>query len=101
MPLAKPKRVRCHTGGHPSHEDSLPRLNRAIGQVEGAKKMIAAGRYCPEILTQLRAARTAIKAAEAEIFRRHLESCVAGSFGKPRDAADKIAEIKSLLDFMG
>ena len=98
MPL---KKRCCRAGEYPSHAASLPRLNRAIGQMEGAKKMIAAGRYCPEILTQLRAARTAVKAAEIEIFRRHLESCVAGSFGSPRKAAAEIAEIKKLLDFMG
>jgi DNA-binding FrmR family transcriptional regulator len=85
---------------NPSHLASIPRLNRAAGQLEGAKKMIGSNRYCPDILIQLRAARTAIKAAETEIFKRHLESCVANSFGDPKESAIKIAEIKKLLDFM-
>ena len=83
-----------------SHSKSLPRMNRAIGQLEGAKKMIAADRYCLDILTQLRAARASIRALEAEIFKRHLEGCVANSLSRPKDAVEKIAEIKRFLDFV-
>jgi len=96
MPLKK-----CCPDANPSHKSSVPRLNRAIGQIEGARRMIEAAKYCPEILIQLRAARSAIRAAETEIFNRHLESCVANSFGNPKESAKKIAEIKKLLDFMG
>lgn len=92
---------KCCDNGNPSHSGSIPRLNRAIGQLEGARRMIETKRYCPEILTQLRAARTAVRAVETEIFRRHLEECVANSFGRPEESAKKIQEIKKLLDFMG
>ena len=88
----------CNT--NPSHKTSMPRLNRAIGQLEGIKRMIEGNRYCLEILTQLRAACTAIKMAEKEIFKRHLESCVADSFGNTKESAKKIAEIKEMLDFI-
>jgi len=84
-----------------NHAATLPRLNRAIGQLEGVRRMIEAGRYCPEILTQLRAARTAVKNAETEIFKRHLESCVASSFGNPKETDKKISEVKKIIDFMG
>ncbi|MDR1476605.1 MAG: metal-sensitive transcriptional regulator, partial [Rickettsiales bacterium] len=30
---------------YPSHEKELGRLNRALGQIEGVKKMIEARRY--------------------------------------------------------
>ena len=40
---------------HPSHLENIPRLNRIAGQIEGIKKMIEEGRYCPEIISQLRA----------------------------------------------
>ena len=40
---------------NPSHLENIPRLNRIAGQIEGIKKMIEDGRYCPDILSQLRA----------------------------------------------
>ena len=59
---------------HPSHDAEIKRLNRIAGQVEGIKRMIEEGRYCPEILSQLRAVRSAVKGIETEILRRHLSS---------------------------
>ena len=99
MSLKKPEKC-CKSMESLSHKASLPRMNRAIGQLEGAKKMIITERYCLDILTQLRAVRTAVKAVEAEIFKRHLEGCVANSLKRPKDAAEKIEEIKKFLDFM-
>lgn len=32
---------------NPNHKHEIPRLNRAIGQLEGIKKMIEEQRYCP------------------------------------------------------
>ena len=60
----------------PTHTKEIARLNRISGQVEGVKKMIEEQRYCPEILSQLRAIRSAVKSVEVEILRRHLSSCV-------------------------
>ena len=90
----------CQVGRHSDHSETLPRLNRAIGQLEGVKKMIEAGRYCPDIMIQMRAARTAIKNAETEIFKRHLEGCVTNSFNNPETIAEKISEVKKIIDLM-
>ena len=49
---------------NPSHKHEIPRLNRAIGQLEGIKKMIEEQRYCPDIIVQLKAVRSAIKHVE-------------------------------------
>ena len=57
---------------HPSHIENIPRLNRIAGQIEGIKKMIEDGRYCPEIISQLRAVRAAVKAVESNILQKHL-----------------------------
>lgn len=84
---------------HPSHEKQVPNLNRISGQVEGVKKMIADGRYCPEILTQLRAIRSAIKSVELRILHTHLESCVSEAF-QSQDQSEqrkKIEEIQELI----
>lgn len=84
---------------NPSHEKEIPRLNRALGQLEGVKKMIEGQRYCPDILIQLKAVRSAIKSIESNILKTHLESCVADSFSVDhQECAKKIAEIKDLLD---
>lgn len=61
---------------HPSHHEQISHLNRIGGQIEGIKKMIEERRYCPEILTQLRAIRSAIKSIELRILNTHLSSCV-------------------------
>ncbi len=60
----------------PCHENELVRINRIIGQLEGVKRMIENQRYCPDILMQLKAARSAICSAERKIIGKHLESCV-------------------------
>jgi len=85
---------------HPCHKAEIPRLNRAIGQLEGIKKMIEDRRYCPEIIVQLKAVRAAIKRVENNILKTHLEDCVAASFAGNKDAKQKIEEIKNLLDKM-
>lgn len=83
----------------PGHHAELKRLNRIGGQIEGIKKMIEDHRYCPEILTQLRAARAALRSVEANIFETHLQHCVAESLtgGKQKDTQAKIDELKELF----
>jgi DNA-binding FrmR family transcriptional regulator len=83
---------------HPDHKKELSRLNRAIGQMEGVKKMIGERRYCVEILHQLKAIRAAIRATETNILKKHLESCVSDSFNDKKERAKKIDEIKELLE---
>ena len=50
---------------HPSHNEQLPRINKIIGQLNGIKKMIEENRYCPEIITQLKAVSSACQSTEA------------------------------------
>ncbi len=83
----------------PCHKSELAKLNRISGQVEGIKKMIDEKRYCPEILTQLRAARSAIHTVEANILESHLQSCVRDAMmnGNEQTTTEKINEIKELF----
>jgi len=83
----------------PCHQQDLPRLNRIGGQIDGVKKMIEDGRYCPDILTQLRAVRSALKSVEANILERHLNGCVNEAM-KSNDSkvhAQKLEELKDLF----
>ncbi len=77
----------------------MPRVNRISGQMTGVKKMIEEHRECPEILTQLRAIRSAIKGLEASILERHLSHCVAEglSGNNPAAVKQKIDELKDLF----
>lgn len=89
--------VKEHT--HPSHLSDLPRVNRIGGQIAGVKKMIEESRHCPEILTQLRAIRSAIKGLEASILERHMGHCIAESLsgGDENEVKAKIDELKDLF----
>jgi DNA-binding FrmR family transcriptional regulator len=88
-----------HKNNHPDHAGELPRLNRVTGQIDGVKKMIEERRYCPDILTQLRAARAALKNIEAGILEAHLNSCVAEAMesGKKGAVEAKLAEIRDIF----
>ncbi|MCB9991013.1 MAG: metal-sensitive transcriptional regulator [Rhodospirillales bacterium] len=83
---------------HPCHHAELPKLNRAAGQIEGVKRMIEEGRYCPDIITQLRAARAALRRIEGDILESHLQHCVADAMSgnDAQDTEQKIAELKEL-----
>ena len=50
---------------HPNHNEQFPRINKIIGQLNGIKKMIEENRYCPEIITQLKAVSSACQSVEA------------------------------------
>jgi DNA-binding FrmR family transcriptional regulator len=81
------------------HDSEIAKLNRIAGQVEGIKKMITDGRHCPDILTQLRAVRSAVKTVEANILETHLNHCITESLavGNIKDAKEKIDELKDLF----
>ena len=87
------------THTHPDHKKQISRLNRISGQLVGVKKMIEGQRYCPEILKQLKAARSAIKSLENNILETHLESCVLDAFSSKnqREKNKKISELIELF----
>lgn len=89
----------CDDRHHPSHVKQLPRLNRIAGQVEGVKKMIQEQRYCPDILTQLHAIRSAIRNLEIQILDAHLGHCVTKTFQQKdqEKQKQKIEEIRQLI----
>lgn len=96
--MEKNKANCCDDVKHPDYSAQLPSLNRIAGQIEGVKRMIEARRYCPDILTQLRALRAAVNTVEANILGTHIDSCVTDAFnaGDPKETAKKIAELKEL-----
>lgn len=98
------KKKACHSDPNPpSHRKHLSRLNRISGQVEGVKKMVEEQRYCPDILIQMRAIRSALLALEGQLLEAHLDHCVRDAFtsGDEKHAKEKIAELRELFNRFG
>lgn len=82
--VQKPAEQRCCHCGPRKHTprseqlkaDVTRRLNRAIGQLNGIKTMVEEDRYCGDVLTQLAAVESAVKAVSREVMQDHLETCV-------------------------
>jgi len=95
---SKEKKSCCATMQHPDHSNLLPNLNRVSGQIEGVKKMITERRYCPDILQQLKSAKSAINSIESAMLEAHMDACVVNAFNSSNEKgkAKKIAELKVL-----
>lgn len=83
---------------HPSHKDNLGKLNRISGQIEAVKRMIDEEKYCVDIMTQIRAARSALKAVELSVLKTHMKCCLNQVCNHSAEEQDKkIEEILALL----
>ena len=76
----------------------LNRLSRVEGQVRGVSKMIEDGRYCIDVLTQIRAIRAALARVESTMLQDHLNHCienaiVSGDAGEQRKKAAELIEL--------
>lgn len=91
----------CHVINHhhPDHSNQKRRLSRVRGQLDGIDKMIDEGRYCIDIINQVRAAASALKALEKEIINTHIKSCVKTAIESkdPFESQEKIEEIMELF----
>ena len=77
----------------------MKRLNRIEGQVRGLSRMVDEDRYCIDVVTQISAVRAALRLAEEEILRDHVNHCVehAIASGDKKDQRKKITEIIDVL----
>jgi DNA-binding FrmR family transcriptional regulator len=75
------------------------RLNRIEGQVRGIARMVDEDRYCIDILTQIGAARAALRRVEEEILRDHVAHCVehAITSGDADEQRRKVAELIQVM----
>lgn len=67
--------------------------------MRGISKMVEEQRYCLDIVTQIKAIKSALSSVESEIVDNHLDHCVhqAISSKKTSEVDGKLAEIKELL----
>lgn len=96
----KKAKKECLMEVHPDHSKEGVRLKRVKGQLEGVLKMIEDRRYCPDILIQVRAAKSAIQAIEHSILKTHLANCVSEALHEKNEekANQKIEELIDLIE---
>ncbi len=77
----------------------LKRLKRVEGQVRGLSRMVEDDRYCIDVVTQISAARAALRRVEEEILRDHVGHCVQHAIdsGDKDDSREKVDELMSVL----
>lgn len=82
-----------------THEETLHRVRRIAGQVQGVQRMIEEKKYCIDIITQIQAARSALRAVELQILQKHMAHCVSDAFasGSPKEAGGKMAELLRVM----
>jgi len=82
-----------------THEETLNRLARIIGQVQGIKRMVEEEKYCIDIITQVQAARSALRSVELQILQKHMHHCVSDAFasGDQKDANEKMDELLRVM----
>ncbi|HEX3506456.1 MAG TPA: metal-sensitive transcriptional regulator [Xanthobacteraceae bacterium] len=75
------------------------RLKRIEGQVRGLVRMVEDDRYCIDIVTQLSAARAALRRAEEEILADHVAHCVEDAIasGNKAEQRRKVAELMDVV----
>ncbi len=71
----------CHAvHGYTASKGSYLRRMRLIeGQVRGIQRMLEADEYCIDIMTQVSAITSALKAVSMALLKDHLEHCVAAA----------------------
>lgn len=67
--------------------DLLNRLKRIEGQVRGLQRMVDEDAYCPDILTQASAVRSALNGFCRTLLANHLHSCVTEEIRAGREEA--------------
>lgn len=58
------------------HKKLVSRVSKIEGQVRGISKMISDQKYCVDILTQIKAAKSALKSLELQIVDGHAKHCL-------------------------
>lgn len=82
-----------------THKETVNRLARISGQINGIKRMVEEEKYCIDIITQVQAARSALRAVEMHILQKHMHHCVRNAFesGSKENADEKMDELLRVM----
>ncbi|MBR5130451.1 MAG: metal-sensitive transcriptional regulator [Alphaproteobacteria bacterium] len=81
-----------------AYMENMPRLSRISGQINGIKKMIDEGRSCSDILVQLRAVNSAIKAVESNLLFAYINQVILQTDKSEKDRQAVVDNMKTLFD---
>lgn len=72
----------------------ISRLSRSAGQVNGVIKMMNEDRYCVDVLTQISAAISSLKATYGIILENHIKNCLKNC---DEDFDEKLSELIDII----
>ncbi len=77
----------------------LNRLARIEGQVRGVRGMVASSAYCIDIITQVSAISSALRAFNRELLSNHIKTCVVDDIknGKEEVVGELVETLSALL----
>ena len=77
----------------------LSRLRKIEGQIRGLQGMVSNGKECEQILTQMRAAQSALKSVAGLVLKSYLTKCYSemGQNPNPDEMYHKLEKTVSLL----
>jgi len=79
---------------HTQNKNVINRLTRISGHLEAVKLMVAEGRECGELLTQLSAIIGALNSVSRVILEDHISHCLVGSVGeKKEETLDRLYDV--------
>jgi len=82
----------------------LARLKKIEGQIRGLQAMVSESRECDQILTQVRAAQSALRSVSKLIIKSYLLKCYqeASSNPSPEDLLERLDKVVGvLIKFIG
>lgn len=82
---------------HPAKDQVLKRLSRIEGQVRGLSRMVEEDRASIDVITQIAAARAALRKVEQEVLRDHVGHCLAHALSSA-DAGEQQRQVAELMD---
>lgn len=75
------------------YKDLINRLSRIEGQIRGIKGMVEKNAYCPDILTQVAAANSALNSFGKVLLANHIKTCVTRDIREGREeTVDELLE---------
>jgi DNA-binding FrmR family transcriptional regulator len=75
----------------------INRLRRLEGQVRGVQRMVSEDAWCPDILNQIAAVRSALDKVALGLAEGHVSHCMAGGAGDPARRDEMTAELMQAL----
>lgn len=75
-----------------AHAAVVTRLRRVEGQVRGLQRMLAEGRDCEDVLTQLMAVRSALEQVALHILDDHVCNCLLADSAIPPERLDGLSQ---------